>query len=293
MDWSDLRAFLAVAQTGSLRLAARELDVTQPTVSRRLRALESDLGIPLFERDREGHRLTAAGTQLLPAVRTVETAALRVEQRSLGLLTNLTETVRVAAGETAAAVLARGLGHLSDGPKIELLVTGIGRSTSVRRPEILVQHGMPRDGDGLIRRVGSVSSAIYGMPAFAESRILPLGATDLATLPWLGFVEEQEHYVTMQWMRERMRGRPPAARLMNSDLMAAAALTGIGVAVLPCFLGDQASGLVRLTAPIEELHADYWTLTDPDLARNEAVRTVNDWIVRCFQGFDAGADSLA
>jgi DNA-binding transcriptional LysR family regulator len=293
MNWDDLRAFLAVAQLGSLRQAAHALGVTQPTIARRLKMLEADLGVPLFERQREGHRLTAAGTVLLPQARAVETAALRVEQSSLGLLGRLAETVRVAAGEWAASVLVRGLARIADGPRIELVVSsGQPAPAAGRTPEVLVRHGLPHDGGGLTRRVGALGCAVYGARAFAEARALPLSAADLAALPWLGFVEEQEHYVTMRWLRERMRGRPPAARLMNTDLMLVAAKDGIGAALLPCFLGDAAPGLARLSAPIEELRADYWAIVHPDLSRNPSVRTVAAWITECFRATESAADGL-
>lgn len=283
MNWSDLRVFIAVAQLGSLRQAAQMLGVTQPTVARRIQELEADLGLPLFERRREGHRLTVAGAKLLPVVQTVETAVLRVEKRSLDLLNRLRETVRVEAGETAAAVLTRGLHNLTDGPNVELLVTGIASPIAKRTPEILVQHGMPEDASALTRRVGSINCAIYGAPIFAEDRTLPLSDTVLTALPWLGFVEEQEHYITMRWLRKKMRDNPPAARLMNTDLMVAAASTGVGVAVLPCFVGNAVSGLIQLSSPVDALRADYWIVTHPDLSRNSSVRTIIDWIASCFR----------
>jgi DNA-binding transcriptional LysR family regulator len=287
MNWDDLRAFLAVAQSGSLRQAAGALAVTQPTVARRLQMLEADLGVPLFERGREGHRLTAAGAELLPAARAVETAALRVEQRALGLLTGLTETVRVEAGEWAAAVLARGLADLAEGPRVELTVTEARPPKSKPAPDILLRHGLPVRGAGLTQRVGLLDAALYGAPHFADGRALPLAPGDLPSLPWLGFVAEQDHYVTMRWLRASLRDRPPVARMMNSALMIAAAEAGIGVAVLPCFLGDEASGLQRLSAPIEALRADYWTVVHPDLARNPAVRAVAAWILACFRRTEA------
>ncbi len=286
MDWSDLRIFLAVAQTGSLRQAAGLLRVTQPTVSRRLRTLEADLGLSLFDRDRDGHRLTAAGAELLPDIRAAETAVLRVEQRSLGLVGQFQETVRVEAGETAAVILAQGMSAEREGPKIELLVTGLSEKASGRQPDILVSHGLPEEGRAITRRVGSVSVAVYGLPVFSEGRTIPLSDADLSTLPWLGFVEEQEHYITMRWLRRMMKDRPPSERLMNTDLMIAAASAGAGVAVLPCFKGEAALGLSRLTAPIEELQADYWVVINPDLARNTAIRSAVDWIIRCFDQLD-------
>ena len=283
MNWDDLRSFLAVAQLGSLRRAAETLGVTQPTIARRLRILEADLGIPLFERDREGHRLTAAGAVLLPEARAVETAALRVERRSLSLLGRLADTVRIEAGEWGAAVLVRGLGEIAEGPQIELMMTGAPSQGTSRAPEILVRHGIPEPGNGITRRVGSLSCAIYGTTAFADGRALPLARSDLVSLPWLGFIEEQEHYVTMRWLREHMRDRPAAARLMNTDLMVVAATDGIGVAVLPCFIGEATEGLVRLSAQIEPLRADYWVVMHPNLARNPSVRTVVAWILDCFR----------
>lgn len=286
MDWSDLRIFLAVAQHGSLRRAADMLGVTQPTVARRLHNLETDMGFALFDRGRDGHHLTPAGIDLLPDIRTVESAALRVEQRSLGLATQLTETVRVAAGQTSAAVLARGLHLLTAGPAVELVVTDTPGAAETRAPDIFLLHGLPTSQTGVTRRVGSVNCAVYGARTFAKARTLPLSSADLATLPWLGFAEEQEHYVTMQWLNEIMRGRPPTARLVNTDLMAAAAAEGFGVAVLPCFKGDENARLVRLSEQIMTLRADYWTLIQPDLARNPSVRIVADWIVDCFRHVD-------
>lgn len=248
--------------------------------------LEADVGLPLFERDREGHRLTAAGAMLLPEARVVETAALRFERRSHGLIGGLADMVRVGAGEWAALLLARGLAGIADGPRIELLEIRAPSSAEGRAPEIVIRHGLPGAGDGLTRRVGSLGCAVYGAAGFADGRALPLGPADLVTLPWLGFVEEQEHYVTMRWLREQMRDRPPAARLMRTDLIIEAATGGIAVAVLPCFLGDTAPGLVRLSAPIEVLRADYWAITHPDLSRNPSVRMVTAWITDCFRAAD-------
>lgn len=293
MDWSDLRVFLAVAELGSLRQAALRLGVTQPTVARRIRALEADLGLPLFERERDGHRLTRAGAELLPDARAVETAAIRVERRSLDLLAGLTETVRVEAMETAAAVFARGLASLGDGPAVEIAVTGVAPASSDRMPEIMVRHGLPASGDGITRRLGSISSAVYGAPQFAEGRALPLAQSELAALPWLGYVEEQDHYVTMRWLNTQMRGRPPAGRMMRTDLLAAAAASGVGVAVLPQFMARETQRLVRLTDPIEELRADYWAVVHPDLSRSPAIRAVLAWMAECFRLAEYGSPADA
>ncbi|MCG8491293.1 MAG: LysR family transcriptional regulator [Sneathiellales bacterium] len=283
MNWSDLRIFLAIAQEGSLRRAAEKLGVTQPTVARRLHQFEQDIGLRLFERDHDGHRLTPEGAGLLPDARVVESAALRVEQRSLELATGKNEIVRVAAGQTSAAVLSHGLHLISGGPTIELFVSDAFSHQESPAPDVFLYHGLPTSVTGVTRRVGSVNVAVYGAQTYSHHRALPLSLSELAILPWLGFTSEQEHYVTMKWLKNTMRDRPPVARLENTDLMAAAAAAGIGVAVLPCFMGDSHQGLVRLSGFIDTLQADYWTLVQQDFSNTPAIRKTITWIVECFR----------
>jgi DNA-binding transcriptional LysR family regulator len=76
LDWDDLRFFLAIARTGSLTAAARELRVTQSTVGRRLASLESSLGARLLHRTPDGYVLTLAGEAILAQAERMEAEAL-------------------------------------------------------------------------------------------------------------------------------------------------------------------------------------------------------------------------
>jgi len=64
MNWDDLRLFLAVARTGSISGAARQLAVQHSTVSRRMRQLEAKLATRLIERKKSGYVLTPAGEDI-------------------------------------------------------------------------------------------------------------------------------------------------------------------------------------------------------------------------------------
>ena len=79
MDWSILRDFIAVAETGGLSQAARKLRVSQPTLSRRIAALEEHLKAQLFQRTPRGRIATLA------AYRHLGVAAPTATQNAAGL----------------------------------------------------------------------------------------------------------------------------------------------------------------------------------------------------------------
>jgi LysR family transcriptional regulator, flagellar master operon regulator len=83
MDIALARTFLSVAETGSFIEAARKMNITQSTVSARIKGLEDMLGRPLFERSKNGAALTAAGTQFqkhaLAIVRVWQHAQLEIK----------------------------------------------------------------------------------------------------------------------------------------------------------------------------------------------------------------------
>lgn len=112
MDWDDLQIALAVARHGSLSAAARALGSSQPTVSRRLDALEQRLGAQLFEREASGLRLSALGRSLLAGLAQMETGALAVQRqiaaRDTGLYGEIIVTSLDRLGdEVQAPMLAR------------------------------------------------------------------------------------------------------------------------------------------------------------------------------------------
>ena len=105
LEWSDLRIFLAVARAGSTLKAARELAMNQTTVSRRMDALEHQLGLTLFARRRTGYCPTEHGRALIAAAAQVETAALALESEAEQLRRLVAGLIRVTAPETVFTYL--------------------------------------------------------------------------------------------------------------------------------------------------------------------------------------------
>ena len=84
MELRQLRYFVAVAETGNISRAAQAIFLTQPALSRQIKALEGEIGRDLLERRANSVRLTAAGEVMLPVARELLQHAERVLQRVRG-----------------------------------------------------------------------------------------------------------------------------------------------------------------------------------------------------------------
>lgn len=125
MDIKQIRAFLAVAETGSVTRAAQMLHVVQPAVSRQLKVLEDELGVPLFERDRQGMLLTDAGRTFAErasrALRELDSARLEVRPARGELIGNVGIGLLPSSCDLLAAPLAMAV--RSQHPGIQITFT--------------------------------------------------------------------------------------------------------------------------------------------------------------------------
>lgn len=284
MEWSDLRIFLELANHRSLRLAANELNVTQPTISRRIHRLESDLGLTLFKRNKSGHELTRTGEALLAHAGNMRDIVGQIEQLANHLHRDSSYSLRIGVvpGETAAEILIRGLRTRTEQPAIELADMTKSQTGDHREPDFLLRHHLAESGNHVTRRVGFVDCAFFGADKFIDGRSLPIETEALRSLPYIAYLEEQSGYITMRWLADWSKGRPPSNRLMNTNLIAHAVALGMGIAVLPCFIGTTLLGVKQLTNPITALRSDYWISYNRDLLGTECGKRVTDWVINCF-----------
>jgi DNA-binding transcriptional LysR family regulator len=286
MQWDDLRIFLAVAQAGSLRRAARALGLGQPTVVRRLRHLEQSLGARLFERTPDGHRLTRGGQDLLPMAQSMAETATTIDRRRVAFADEARGVVRVAAGEWPARFLAPRLARFADRHSdltVELDETHLEPDLGRRAADLFVRHGLPARGHLVRLGLGCMAASVYGAKHLVEAQ--PAARTDARwrDCPWVAYDAPHEYFRSMAWLAERTGDRPPRIRASRFGLQVEAIRAGAGLGVLPCFVGDADATLVRLTAPVAELSADYWLLVHPDLKAVPRVRLGIEWIRSAFK----------
>ena len=286
MQWDDLKVFLAVAQAGSLRRAARVLKLGQPTVARRVRQLEKDLGVRLFERTPDGHRLTPGGQSLLPLGQNMADAATSIERRRAAIGDDGRGDVRIVANEWVARLLAPHLAELAGahaGLTVSLAESHLEPDLERHEADVFIRHGLPARGHLVRLGLGTMAAAIYGAGRYVDSHSEARTEARWRHCAWVAFDAPHEYFGSMAWLRERLGDRPPRVRASRISLQLEAIRAGAGLGVLPCFVGDKDASLVRLTAPIDDLAADYWLLFHPDLRGVPRVRRATDWIVALFR----------
>jgi len=264
-DWDDLRFFLAVARAGSLAAAARSLRVNHATVSRRIQALEQRTGTRLFDRIPQGWTPTAAGDAMQRSAERVEEEMSALGRQVVGRDALPTGTLRVAVSDAAGYALLPELRAFAEAhPRIVLELTASNASTNLTRREadvaLRVTANPPEHLVG--RRLASTGLAIYGARPPRRRASAP---ADLEALPWLGFDEGFGDLLQVRWMREHVPDARIVARFDSVLLAWHAVRAGLGVALLPCVLGDRDPDLVRIRPDLVLTGAPLWILTHPDL----------------------------
>jgi DNA-binding transcriptional LysR family regulator len=281
-DWDDLRIFLALAREGRLTAVAKRLNVSHPTVARRVKQLEAAVGARLFDRLPDRFVLTAAGEALLGDVQAMEEAAASIRRRSAGMNGDVLGTVRISAGEAITDYLARNLRRLRHNLnciEFELVASHTLANLSRREADLMIRDKVPDLASIVTRKLGSASYAVY---CAADLAIDGTAREALRKMPWIGFDEEHAYMPGQAWLHDLLDGKRPAIRTNDWQVLHEATRSGAGIAVLPCYLADPDPRLRRIGGPLKEVVAEQWLLVHRDLRALPRVRAVMDAIIRLF-----------
>jgi DNA-binding transcriptional LysR family regulator len=282
MDWNDLRYFLAIARAGTTAAAARVLGVNQSTVVRRLAALESALGLTLFHKKREGYRLTGEGEALLPEVEAIEARVQTLDRRAAALQGAQTGSLRVTTAEGMALGLVpqfiNGFRLRHPGIEVTLLIDDRYHDLDAGEADIALRAGPPGNESLVGRRLSDICWAVYASRSYLERAGRPAHPAALNEHKVVGFEGVIEHIKPACWLRSVAPRCDTVTRSGSVLGLLFAAQSGFGLTLLPCHVGDQEPGLVRVIGPLPELTGDFWILTSRRLHRQSKVRAFLDFM---------------
>ena len=288
-DWNDLRYFLAVAREGSTIGAANALKVNQSTVQRRLTALEEAIGSQLIERTPTGYRLTEKGLALRPHADAVEAAVEAFRRQLASFETVLTGTIRVTAPEGIAYLILTPLLEKfhtrHPGLKVDVILTDQILDLSKGDADVALRAAPLADSALIGRKISDLAWGFYASRSYAERHGVMTRPEDINRYALIQFDRELADIEVSRWLRTVATDATIATRCSSVSGALLIVKSGVGVALLPSYIGDVESDLVRMLGPLKEPLTACYMLTHPDLHKTPRVRAFFDFMISEIEPF--------
>lgn len=273
MEWSDIKVFLAIARAGSLGGAARAIGQSQPTMGRRLRALEASIGQALFQRGREGFTLTDEGAAVLAHAERIEEEALGFERQLAGQAQQLQGLLRVSSSDwfgvhMLTPVFAEFAGAHPQ-VTIELLTDARLFSLARREADLVFRIRPFDDADVVQRRLMTVAYGLYA----AEGTRRPVQG-DGTGHALITLDAAYRDFPDATWLETQLPHARIAFSSNSREAQAKMCAAGVGLAVLPRPLGDSVAGLALVPFDHPPPSREVWIGYHRDLRRLARLRAL-------------------
>ena len=284
-NWDDIKIFVAVAEASSLSQAARRLNMSQPTVGRRIQSLEDCLGFPLFYRSPNGYEPTEAAQQLLSYADNMQSSAQNFFFAAQTHTPSTDGRVRITCGETFGRFLAANACLLTEtNPGISLdIITGFNfLNLDKDEADIAIRNQRPENPNLFVRKLGTSAYAIYGAEKYIAANQSATTKERYQKCAWLSFAGDSTSLPSTIWLQQRSVTNI-SLRFSSPSLLLKAVQQGSGIAPLPCSLASEDSGLIQLTPILDDLKNTLWMVLQRDAHRITRIQIVADWIYELFE----------
>lgn len=278
LEWSDLRIFLAIARAGSLGGAGRRLGQSQPTMGRRLRALEEAVGARLFQRSASGLSLTDEGALMLRHAEVMEGEALALARELTGRDGALEGVLRVTCsdwfGRIVLAPVVAEFAQRHPAVVVELLTDARIYSLARREADLVIRIAGFDEPEVIARRLVTIKYGVYAKPGTWQP-IAGDGAGCQLVVMDTGFGAMPD----VAWLTRTFPNARISARSNSRDVQAQLCALGVGIAVLPVPLGEATAGIERVDLDTDPPTRDNWLGFHKDLGRLPRLRAFVDLMV--------------
>lgn len=289
-NWSDYPIFHAVAETGSLTAAGRKLGLSQPTVGRRLRALEDYFGTALISKQDGALVVTEFGHKVLENIGRMQDEADAINRSRASLDSSPSGVVRLSATEGMGTVWLPSVLQKFRATNPDVFIElGIGFrdfNLAQREADIALRWSGPGHQNSLYgRKVATCTFGLFASESYLAARGEPKSIAEL-----------QDHDVAVVMMKDDFpiwlnhgKGEtslPPRVTFRTDNVWAFTnALTmGYGIGVLPIGtnLVHSDHGLRRVLPDVTQ-QEDLWLVAHEDLRKSRRIRSVFDFLVEAFK----------
>lgn len=278
LDWDGIRYFLEIVRSGSVSQASTRLGVNHTTVSRRITALENQLGKGLFERSGNGWVITPVGEHIVTFAESMAEEANNIERQVLADSHELSGLLRVTAADHCVERLAmpaiRKFIQRYPEVNLEVVATADELDLAAREADVALR-GTDKPPPNLVgKRIAQIAFAIYGTQGLKEQIEVNPNAEDIPCITWVG-----DGHTCPPWIEKSFPNTRHIYRTTSIPVMLGMAREGIGIARIACVLGDSDPQLHRIQAHRIEPGPGLWVLSHVDLRTTARVRIFRDFLV--------------
>lgn len=269
LSLNDLNVFTVVAKCGTISEAARKLDSSPATLGRRMAYLEDSINMKLFHRHRNGYTLTEQGECVLAKLQPITTGV-----ESFGHWLNERDArprVRLSGGTWNMRFLAQRFSELSqqdDTFDVSLLASEVCLNIEQREIDIGLRNTQPTSPNLASRRLADLAFA-----AFVHRTV-----RDEENLPWIGLEPAHAATKSSRWVLEN-HDDDIGVYVSKPDVIFDLISSGMGIGVLPCFVGDSVPSLCRVGPIIDDLMGSQYVVFHNETRYEPHVRAVGDRVI--------------
>lgn len=287
-NWSDIRVFLAVLRTGSTLAASKQLGLSQPTIARRVNALEHALKLTLFDRDTRGFHPTQDARRLRATAEAVEASiGTFVDEVENSLRAN-SHPIRITAprvnfSANFAAILSE-FSAENPGTHFEFISTYDVLDLAAGEADVAIRIAKKIDDPRLIcRRLNEVTASLYASSAYADRNGIPASPAEFAGHRFVVYDRYASSVGVNEWLLDHIDSAQIVSKCSDPEAMIAAIKVGIGIGVVSTSMATDDPGLIRCFAPPEGTSSNSWLLVSPDAYRRPEVRAFTAFFAPRYQ----------
>ena len=265
MTPGDLEVTLALVRGGTLATAGERLGIDASTVFRSLQRIERGLGRALFERTRSGYLATELATELAEHAEHMEVALEAARSSAEAAPAQVSGTVRITTTDTVlhglVAPALRSLHAVHPLLSYELH-TGNELASLTRRDADIAVRATKRPPQHLVgKHIGPIRVALY---AAKKGGVRKLADVEAGKSHWIAPDDALPEHPSVVWRKRHFPKVAPRYRVNSILSVLELVALGLGVGIVPLFLADGRSDVVRLTEPLDECETELWLLTHPE-----------------------------
>ena len=285
MDWDKLRIFHAVADAGSLTHAGDTLHLSQSAVSRQIRALEESLNATLFHRHARGLILTEQGELLFDAAvamnKRLETAAARIRDSADEAFGELRVTTTTGFGSLWLAPRLPKLFAKYPKLKIDLMLEERVLDLPMREADVAIRMKEPSQADLIRRRLMSVRMRLYSTQVYLSENGTPKSISDMSDHRLIcQNTRSAQVHAGATLVQELLTHNIPSLLTVNNYFgVLQAVQSNLGIGVLPDYVTEMSSVLVRVLPEIESNEVPVFLAYPEELRHSKRIAAFRDFVM--------------